>query len=123
MKVLLIGDANRITGAIADKLNKEGHRVFALMSSKRTHYRHVYEKYIFEYDNTCMKDVFESIMPDLTIFAGAYDDSFDWNGLEDAQVAYTAALGNMLAAYSRLGRGRFVYLSSEEVYRANMTLA
>ena len=40
MKVLLIGDANRITGAIADKLNKEGHRVFALMSSKRTHYRH-----------------------------------------------------------------------------------
>ena len=46
MKVLLIGDANRITGAIADKLNKEGHRVFALMSSKRTHYRHVYEKYI-----------------------------------------------------------------------------
>lgn len=121
MKVLLIGDANRITGAIADKLNKEGHRVFALMSSKRTHYRHVYEKYIFEYDNTCMKDVFESIMPDLTIFAGAYDDSFDWNGLEDAQVAYTAALGNMLAAYSRLGRGRFVYLSSEEVYRADMT--
>jgi nucleoside-diphosphate-sugar epimerase len=123
MKVLLIGDANRITGAIADKLNKEGHRVFALMSSKRTHYRHVYEKYIFEYDNTCMKDVFESIMPDLTIFAGAYDDSFDWNGLEDAQVAYTAALGNMLAAYSRLGRGRFVYLSSEEVYRADMTQA
>ena len=123
MKVLLIGDANRITGAIADKLNKEGHRVFALMSSKRTHYRHVYEKYIFEYDNTCMKDVFESIMPDLTIFAGAYDDSFDWNGLEDVQVAYTAALGNMLAAYSRLGRGRFVYLSSEEVYRANMTQA
>lgn len=123
MKVLLIGDANRITGAIADKLNKEGHRVFALMSSKRTHYRHVYEKYIFEYDNTCMKDVFESIMPDLTIFSGAYDDSFDWNGLEDAQVAYTAALGNMLAAYSRLGRGRFVYLSSEEVYRANMTQA
>ena len=118
MKILLIGDANRITSEIVNKLNKEGHTVYVLMSSRKTHFRHVYEKYIFDYGNNCIKDVFESVSPDLTVFTGVFDTSFDWQGEQDAQLSFSTGLSNVLAAYSRLGKGRFVYLSSEEVYNA-----
>jgi nucleoside-diphosphate-sugar epimerase len=122
VKVLLVGEANRVTRSIVDKLHKEGHKVSVLCRDNTKTYRHIYEKYIFDYGNPCVKDVFESVNPDLTIFGGAFDTGFDWGREQDAFLYYTTALSNVISAYSQLGRGRFVYLSSETVYDANASL-
>lgn len=122
MKVLIIGESNKVTNGIVAKMNKEGHKVYTLSETKNKKYRRVYERYYFDYGNNSIKDVFESVTPDLTIFAAAYDTAYDWDRQQDEFLKYSTALNNMLNAYARVGRGRFVYLSSEEVYNANVAL-
>lgn len=118
MKVLLIGGAGAAANAILDKLNKEGHRTYVLTGNKykKGRYKTVYEKYSFEYDTDCIKDIFDSIDPDIVIFTGAFDPNFDWNQARKETVRYSAGLLNTLIAFVMLKRGRFIYLSSEEVY-------
>ena len=51
---------------------------------------------------------------------GAYDPNFDWkyHGRTES-VRYTSSLINILSAYSMLGGGRFIYLSSQEVFNGS----
>ena len=57
--------------------------------------------------------------PDVTIFMGAYDLNFNWARERNEAVAYTSGLMNVITSYSALGQGRFIYLSSEEVFQKN----
>ena len=118
MKVLLIGGAGAVENAILDKLNKEGHRTYVLTGNKykKGSYHAVYEKYSFEYENDCIKEIFDSIDPDVVIFTGAFDSNFDWHKARKETVRYSAGLLNTLIAFVMLKHGRFIYLSSEEVY-------
>ncbi len=118
MNVLLIGGGGRIADAIIDKLNKGNHRVYLLTGrrEKSVSYKHVFEKYCFSYEDDSVKDIFESIKPELILFLGAYDPNFSWQRSRQDSVRYAASLMNVLSAYSMLGRGRFVYFSSHEVY-------
>lgn len=104
--------------AMIDKMSKSGHRVYLLTGKKdsRSSYKHVFEKYNFEYDTDSIEDIFKSIRPDLIIFMGAYDTNFDWQMARKESVRYSTALTNILSAYAVAGKGRFVYLSSHEVY-------
>lgn len=121
MVVLLIGGSGVLINAMIDKLNKNGHRVYLLTGKREDHspYRHVFEKYDFPYDSGSIKDILESIKPDVTIFTGAYDTNFDWNSARQEAVRYMAGLMNILAACSMMKKGRFLYLSSHEVFSAS----
>lgn len=118
MAVLLIGGGSRFMDAMIDKMSKSGHRVYLLTGKResRSSYKHVFEKYNFEYDTDSIEDIFKSIGPELIIFMGAYDTNFDWQMARKESVRYAAALTNLLSAYAVAGKGRFVYLSSQEVY-------
>lgn len=119
MVVLLIGGSGVLMNALIDKMNKNGHRVYLLSGQRdgQGSYKRVFERYDFPYDSGSIKDIFESIRPDVTVFTGAYDTGFDWETLSRQEsVRYMAGLMNILSACSMVGTGRFVYLSSEEVF-------
>ncbi len=118
MDVLLIGGASDFTSTLINKLNKEGNRVFILSEERKKiqEYRGVFEKYFFSYDNKCIMEIMDSVKPDVVIFMGAYDVNFEWKDARNTSLHYTAGLLNILMAYSALRKGRFIYLSSEEVF-------
>ena len=123
MNVLLIGGSSSMMDAIIDKLNKNGHRLYVLTGrrDKRFSYKHIFERYDFEYEDDSVKDIFESIKPDMVLFLGAYDTNFSWQRARQDSVHYAAALMNILSAYSVVGKGRFVYFSSQEVFSGSYT--
>lgn len=117
MEVLLIGNG-RMAEAMIDRLNKNGDRIYLLTGQRenRTMRQHVFEKYNFSYEDDSIKDIFESIKPEVTIFLGAWDSNFNWQKARQESVRYTASLINILTAYSMLRKGRFIYFSSQEVF-------
>lgn len=119
MNVLLIGGNSGMMNAIIDKFKKGNHRIYLLTGrkDKTSSYKSVFERYDFSYDDDSVKDIIESIRPELVIFMGAYDSNFDWNhkGRQES-VRYTTSLINILSTYSMIGKGRFIYFSSQEVY-------
>lgn len=118
MDILLVGGSNRLMKTMINKLNKEGHRVYVLTGGRNYNdsYNKAYEKYNFPYDSDCLKEIFESIRPDVTVFFGAYDTNFDWSDPRKESVHYMAGLQNIISSYAALKKGRFLYLSSEEVH-------
>lgn len=122
MDILLAGGSGRFIDELIDKFKKEGHRVYVLTGSRyrNVSYSKVFEKYYFTYDSDVLREIFESVNPDVVIFMGAYDTGFDWNKRSSKEaVRYQAGLVNMLIAFSGLNKGKFIYLSSEEVYSGN----
>lgn len=119
MNVLLIGDDGKVLEAVIDKLNKSNHRIYWLTGRKGKNHSHkrVFETYNFLYTDSNVKDIIESVRPDVVLFMGAYDTNFDWryDGHSEA-VRYTTSMVNILSAYAMFRRGRFIYLSSQEVY-------
>jgi len=121
MNILLIGGASTFLNNLIIKMKKEGHRVYLLTGSRYDNrpYQKVFEKYNFSYDSTCLNEIFESIKPDLTIYMGAYDTNFNWDKSDEEAVKYSSRMMNILMSYVMAGSGRFVYLSSSEVYSGN----
>ncbi len=117
--MLLIGGGSVLMDAMISKLTKNGHRVYLLTGQRnnRFSYKRVFEKYNFPYDSRSIKDIFESTRPDVAVFMGAFDTNYEWK--EDAgqeSVSYVAGIVNLLSAYSVVKEGRFIYLSSQEVF-------
>ena len=104
MKVFIIGGCNTVVNALLQKFNKEGLKLYVLTGSHQYHnkYKHVYEQYHFSYENNSIKEVFESVRPDVTIFTGAFDSNYHWeNGFREI-TSYCSGLYNILTAYSLL---------------------
>lgn len=118
MNILLIGGCSGFTNNLIIKLKKEGHRVYLLSGSYHNTqpYQKVFEQYNFPYDTGCMNEIFESINPDMTIYMGAYDTNYDWERGETEAVRYSSNMMNILMSYVMCNHGRFIYLSSQEVY-------
>jgi len=120
MNILLIGGAGNLINNLIIKLNKEGHRISLLTGDRygKASYQRVFEKYNFSYESDSLKEIFESVQPELTIFMGAYDTNFRWTGegVEKEAVRFSNSLMNILMSYSQYTDGRFLYLSSQEVY-------
>ncbi len=121
MNVFLVGGAGSLIDNLIIKLNKEGHRVYLLTGNRyaKLPYQKVFERYNFTYDCSCLTEIFDSVNPDLTIFMGAYDTNFKWLDEETDAVKYSASLMNILMGYAMKNKGRFLYLSSEQVYSGN----
>lgn len=119
MDILLAGGSGRLIDELINKFRKEGHRVSILTGNKNkdASYSKVFEKYYFKYDCDVLNEIFESVNPDIVIFLGAFDSNFDWNlKKEKESVRFQAGLINLLIAFSKLHKGRFIYLSSDEIY-------
>lgn len=119
MNVLLIGGASQIMDSMIDVLNKNGHRSYLLMEegNSSSAYKHAFEKYVFPYEDESVKDIIKSIRPDIVLFMGAQDTGYDWDGKGSRELArYTAAIANILSVYSLVDGGRFIYLSSDEIF-------
>ena len=120
MNILLIGGAGNLINNLIIKLNKEGHRISLLTGIRygKASYQRVFEKYDFPYESESLKEIFESVRPELTIFMGAYDTNFKWTGesVEREAVRFSNCLMNILMAYSQYTEGRFLYLSTQDVY-------
>lgn len=121
MRVLVAGGAGTVTSAVIQKLSKEGARIYALTGGSNTanRYKKVYEQYNFTYENNCIKEIFESVSPDITIFSGAFDSNFRWESGYSEAVRFGSGLNNCLNAFSLMGRGRFIFLSSDEAEEAD----
>lgn len=120
MNILLIGGAGSLINNLIIKLNKEGHRISLLTGDRygKASYQHAFEKYNFPYESDSLKEIFESVQPELTIFMGAYDTNFNWTGegVEREAVRFSGSLMNILMSYSQYTEGRFLYLSTQDVY-------
>ncbi len=118
MEVLLIGGSSDLMNAVLNKLNKEGHRSYVLTGSRnvRESYKNVYEKYNFPYDCDCLKEIFDSVNPDVILFTGAYDSNFSWEDPRRESVQFLAGLQNVMSTFATMKKGRLIYLSSQEVY-------
>ena len=118
MNILLAGGSSGLREQLIRKFKKEGHRVCLLTGSrfKEKLPEKVFESYWFPYDSDSVRSVFESVLPDITVFLGAYDPNFRWEDGEKASVRFTTALSNLLMSFGNTGKGRFLFLSSEEVY-------
>ena len=123
MNILLVGSKCRFLQLLTDKLDKEGHRVFLLTvedKSVRTS-KKIFETYHFAYDNPCIREVLEGVRPDVTVFMGAYDTGFLWGKGSSTASAYTSGLFQLLMNETAGNVGRFLYLSSEEVFGGEYT--
>ena len=118
MIAFLIGGEGRFMDAMINKLNKDGHRVYLLTGTKNSHtsYQKVFEKYNFEYDSDSIREILVSANPDIVIFMGAHDTRYDWENSRKTSVQFTADLTNVISAYSSVKKGRFLYISSQEVF-------
>lgn len=122
MNILLVGGSGNLMNQMIIKLKKEGHRVYLLTgnSYKKKGYEKVFETYNFAYNSDSLHEIFTSVMPDVTIFMGAYDTNFSWKESERESVNYISSLMNILVAYSTIKQGKFIYLSSDEVYNQGL---
>ena len=118
LNILMIGSANSFTNRLIRQFNKEGHRVSLLTGSSLTSqkYPRVFERYDFSYTSGVLPEVFCSVSPDVTVFAGAYDGTFAWEDERNDAVSYVTAVMNILSAYSETGKGRLLYISSDAVF-------
>ena len=119
MVVFLVGGESRLMDALITKMEKDGHKTYLLTGKRdgRGKYRRVFERYNFPYDSESVREIFSNVNPDLVIFLGAYDTNYDWSDARRESVRFTADLTNLLSAYAFNPKGRFVYLSSEAVFR------
>lgn len=121
MKVLLIGGESGFVNKLIVKLRKERHKVFLVTGQRNMniYYEKVFERFDFPYDGESMHQIFHSVRPDLTIFMGAQDTNFNWEKVQQEAVRYNASMTNILMSYAMIGTGRFLYLSSAEIYQGN----
>ncbi len=118
MNVLLIGGSGSLINSLIVKFKKEGHRIFLLTGDryKKQKYEPVFERYNFAYSSENLQEIMESVRPDITIYTGAFDPNYRWMSEEREAVRFTSDLMNVLVAYSTIRMGKFIFLSSHEVY-------
>jgi len=116
MDILLIGSTGSLMRKMVEKLHKEGHRIFVLTEEGRETFfnRKVFETYRFAYDNACIREVFVSVKPQVTLFLGAFDKTYSWKNGMNTSIKFSSGLLNLLMSFAALRQGRFIYLSSEE---------
>lgn len=117
--ILVIGNYDAFTKLLFKKLHTEKWQIYTLINKKSLIKPiHVFEQYVFDYKSDTVKEVIESCRPDVILFTGAYDSSYNWNTENTNEIAlnYIADLSNILVSAAALGIKHFVYLSSEAVF-------
>jgi len=120
MNVLLIGSAGSLLDSMVNRLHKEGHRIFLLTGEKgrKERHKHIFECYYFDLENESVPQIFESVRPDVTLYLGACDSGTRVSD-ETQAVHYFSGLTNLLVSFSMTQGGRFVYLSTSDIFEGS----
>ncbi|MCL2717744.1 MAG: NAD(P)-dependent oxidoreductase [Lachnospiraceae bacterium] len=112
MRILITG-SGAFREALIDRLKREKNEIYTIgtqaAGSKTYHYD-------FKYSDRKIKHIIAGIMPEVIVFLGAQDEEFavDWS--QEQAMDYLAGLSNVLISAQQLGIGRFVYISSTQIY-------
>lgn len=116
--ILIVGEYNVFINEIINMFHREKWHVSVLTNKKGAVKReHVFEQYIFDYNNESVRDILNSAKLDVLIFSGAFDSSFDWkNRSSQAANDYISGLNNILNHAGFIGIKTILYLSSEGIF-------
>jgi nucleoside-diphosphate-sugar epimerase len=70
-------------------------------------------------DDEYLRYAVKSVMPDVIIFAGAFDERYFWRDYERCSSRYMSDLTNVLISASEMGVKKIIYLSTVNVYGFN----
>ena len=118
MKLLIVGYPGTLAKRLIATVRKADWEVYLLIGKTGTATKpaKVFEQFLFPYDSESIRDVVDSVSPDVVLFMGLYVNCFDWSDLQQTTMAYIAGLVNLLNACDSMLGMRFFYLSSQEVF-------
>ena len=122
IKVLVCGSyQGAFQVKLCQRLKKERQEVFVLSndSVKERKTSAVFQDYRFPYDSESVMNVISSISPDVVIFCGALDATYDWNKGVSKTVEYVAGIMNVMTCATVANVKKFIYLSSLDVFEGN----
>ncbi len=125
MKLLVIGDYGVLVRSLIATVRKADWEVYLLIgkTGRAKKPPKVFEQYLFPYDSESIREIMHSVSPDVVLFMGLYDASFDWSDIQKTSMTFVSGLLNILCAVSDLPDARFFYLSSQEVFSDAQGLA
>lgn len=112
MRILITG-SGAFRDALVDRLIREKNEVYSIgtQSAKGKTYH-----YDFKYSDDKIKHIIAGIMPEAIVFLGAQDEEFAMSWQQEQAMDYMSGLANILVSAEQCGVGRFVYISSTQVY-------
>ena len=122
IKVLVCGSyQGAFQVKLCQRLKKEKQEVFVLSndSVKERKTSAVFQDYRFPYDSESVMNVISSISPDVVIFCGALDATYDWKKGVSKSVEYVAGTMNTMTCAAEANVKKFIYLSSLDVFAGN----
>lgn len=122
IKVLVCGSyQGAFQVKLCQRLKKEKQDVFVLSndSVKERKTSAVFQDYRFPYDSESVMNVISSISPDVVIFCGAFDVTYDWKKGVSKSVEYVAGIMNVMTCAKAANVKKFIYLSSLDVFAGN----
>lgn len=125
MNILIAGKPNSFVLSMINKFRKEQHRVYILTGDNKKSgtkdYPGAFHVFPFNYTNSNLPDIFRSITPNITIFTGAFDANFETEDHGFNAVRFASGSMSLLTGFATLKTGRFIFLSSHEVFSQEET--
>lgn len=121
IKVLIIGEYGFMTNHLIDRLNREKcdiYTIAGIRSKEKANKLPSHTVFEFSPDSVAVKYIMQCIKPDVVIFMGAQNDSYNWNN-DMTFTQYTAELNNVLIWAKTNKVKRFIYLSTMELYEGD----
>ncbi len=117
-KILIVGNYGTLSREIISIMSKAGWEIYMLVDAKKNVEKppKVFEQFVFEYDSDSVREVINSVCPDVVIFLGRYDNSFDWLHPKETTMHFVTGLLNILMSCSKCNVKRFLFLSSQDVF-------
>ena len=100
--------------SIVDSLHFENTRLtqsmfnYQRIVNEKNKYEKVFERYDFPYEGDYLREIFDSVSPDITVFMGAFDSNYRWQEEGREAVRFASNLMNMLVACSEIKKGRVI---------------
>lgn len=116
--ILLVGQYNMFILNLIQKFHIKKWNIYTLVSDNYVKPKNVFEQYYFDYSSDSINEVITSCKPDVILFSGAYDSSYDWDykNIKSTTLKYISNLSNILIASSKQKIKHFIYISSQEVF-------
>lgn len=118
MKIIYIGKCNSMASKLVNRFVKDENDVYIISSkdfAKDVKPSLIYKLYTYQSENIEIEKVFRSIKPDVVIFASDIYTDNCWNYSPETNI-YLTQLLNILNKSVMNDVGKFIYLSTDEVY-------
>lgn len=119
IKVLVCGSyKGAFQKKFLQRLKKEKQEVFVLNNDSVVERKPsaVFQDYRFSYDSNSVMNVMTSIVPDVVVFCGAMDESYNEGEKISQSVEFVSGLMNVLSCAVAVKVKRFIFISSEDIF-------